>query len=369
MIACAKKSLDERGYGMASAPLMSGYQDIHKCLEEELSEFHGTDKTIVYPSGYQANLGWFATMFGKGDVIISDQFNHASIIDGIKLCKADKKIYKHMNNKDLERKLQATQHYEKRCVVTEGVFSMDADIVDLKEVVRLCKKYKAVLFLDDCHGVGVIGKTGRGTPEYNDVPMSEIDAYIATMGKGLSGGGGGYITGSYPIITWLKQRSRTYIFSNALPPTTASCSREAIRILIANPNWFDEHKEKAHRFRNGMRKEGFEIMGNDDCPICPVFVKDELLCREVELELLRRGIYTIAVGCPVMEIGTARIRVIITMGHTDAMIDKAIKTFKAVADDLGYWEQFNTYDQRMKSKLVRYKIVSWLKGWFVPQDV
>jgi glycine C-acetyltransferase len=198
--------------------------------------------------------------------------------------------------------------------------------------------------------------------------MSDIDAYIATMGKGLSGGGGGYITGSYPVITWLKQRSRTYIFSNALPPTTASCAREALRIFAKRPGMFDEHKEKAHRFRDGMRKVGFEIMGNDDCPICPVFTKDELLARELELALLKRGIYTIAVGYPVMEIGTARIRVIITMGHTDAMIDKAIKIFKATADDIGYWDKFNNYDANMKAKLRRYTVVNWLKSWFVPQD-
>jgi len=238
MIECAKKTLEERGYGMASAPLMCGQQDIHRLLEKELAEFHGTDKAVLYPSGYQANLGFFATMFGPDDVIISDQFNHASIIDGIKLCKASKRVFKHMNYKHLEKILKETQDFGKRCVVTEGVFSMDADIIDLKTVVKLCKKYNAVLFLDDCHGVGIIGKTGRGTPEHCGVPMSDIDAYIATMGKGLSGGGGGYITGSHGVITWLKQRSRTYIFSNAICPPIINCARLAIKYLSENPQLF-----------------------------------------------------------------------------------------------------------------------------------
>ena len=256
-------------------------------------------------------------MFTSDDIIISDQLNHASIIDGIKLCKAKKVIYKHMNFKHLEQILKASMHYDKRCIVTEGVFSMDADIVDLKSIVKLAKKYNAIIFLDDCHGVGVVGKTGRGTPEYCGVPMSDVDAYVATMGKGLSGGGGGYITGSYGVVTWIKQRSRTYIFSNALCPVIVNCARKAIEILSEHPNILEEHRAKGMRFRTGMRKNGFTIMGNDDCPICPVLIKDELWCRKIELELLQRGVYVIAVGYPVTALGTARMRIIIQSGHTN----------------------------------------------------
>jgi glycine C-acetyltransferase len=344
MIECAKKTLDERGYGMASAPLMCGQQDIHKALEEELAAFHGTEKAVIFPSGYQANLGFFATMFTSEDIIISDQYNHASIVDGIKLCKAKKTIYRHHNLKDLEKKLKASQNFRQRCVVTEGVFSMEATIVDLKPIVALCKKYKAVLYLDDCHGVAVIGKNGRGTPDYRGVPMSDIDAYIATMGKGLSGGGGGYITGSYGVVTWLKQRSRTYIFSNAICPPIINCARLAIKMFMNNPGLFEEHRLKSIRFREGCEKAGFVVMGNRDCAICPVVIRDELMCRAIELELLQRGIYVIAVGYPVTDLGTARMRCIITVGHTNEMIDKAVRLIKEVATEKGFFEMIKTYD-------------------------
>ena len=353
MIECAKKTLDERGFGMASAPLMSGQQDLHKLLEQDLSDFHGTDKTVIFPSGYHANLGWFATLFNQKDVIISDQLNHASIIDGIKLSKCDKVVYKHLDNDSLEEKLKETQGYRRRCVVTEGVFSMDADIVDLKRIVKLCKKYNAVLFLDDCHGVAIIGKSGRGTPEYCGVPMEDIDGYIATMGKGLSGGGGGYITGSYPIMIYLKQRCRTYIFSNALPPTTVNGAREALRIFNRRPGMFEEHRQKAHKFRSLMRGYGFEILGNDDCPICPVFLKDEIIARKIELELLGKGVYTILVAYPVIQRAKARMRCIITMGHTDEMIEKAAKAFKEVADENNYWEYIKVWEAKQKQKSIK----------------
>ena len=246
---------------------------------------------------------------------------------------------------------------------------MDADIVDLKEVVRLGKKYKAVIFLDDCHGAGILGKTGRGTPEYRGVDIKDIDAYVSTMGKGLSGGGGGYLAGSNALITWIKQRSRTYIFSNALSPLIVNCARLAIKILSEDPTICERRIKMAKRFRKGMRAEGFTILGDDDCSICPVLLKDAYMGRKIELMLLDKGIYTIGIGYPVVAVGTARMRIIITSKHTEEQIDGLVKAYADICQEVNYWEYMKGNKELLQRNLRNYAIKEWLKSWFVPRDM
>lgn len=336
--------METRGFGVASAPLMCGYTDIHKELEDELTSFHGTDATVLYPSGYHANLGFFHACFGSGDLIISDSKNHASIVDGIRLSKAKKSIYKHIDFDHLESILQDAQgSYGYICVVTEGVYSMDADIIDLKRVVELCNEYNAILYLDDCHGSGVIGKTGRGTPEYCGVDINEIPVYTSTIGKGISGSGGGYTTGRADMINWLKHRSRTFIYSNSLAAPNVAVAVKAIKILKESPEIFETLVNHAHRFRKGMKKNGFEIYGDDDCAICPIKIHDSKWAKDFETILGKRGIYVIAVGWPAGNIGEARIRIILSYLHSNEQIDRLIKEFKEVADEMNFFEKYANY--------------------------
>jgi len=274
IVEAAMKIMKTHGYGMSSAPLMCGFQNIHKELERKLSEFHGTEDCILYPSGYHTNVGVFQACFGSQDAIFSDAENHASIIDGIRLSKAKRFVYKHLDTDQLEEQLKNAQDYRFRCIVTEGVFSMEADILDLPKYIELAKKYNAMIYLDECHSSGVLGKTGRGCVEHHGVDINDIHMLSGTLGKAIGGGGGGYTTGRKEIIDYLRQTSRTFIFSNSLCSPIIGASLRALEIFEEDYGLFERIRENGRRFRRGMRANGFYIYGSDDCPICPVFAKE-----------------------------------------------------------------------------------------------
>jgi len=347
IIAAAKRTLDTHGYGLSSAPLMCGFQNIHQQLERELAEFHGTEDTLLYPSGYHTNVGFFAACFGSEDAIFSDEYNHASIIDGVRLCKAKKFVYNHLDLDHLEEQLKSAQDYRFRCIVTEGIFSMDGDILELPKYVALAKKYNAIFYLDECHATGVIGVTGRGSPEYWGIDPSEIDLISSTLGKAIGGGGGGYTTGKKAMIEYLRQTSKTFIFSNSLCSPIIGASLEALKIFREDVSIFEKIRTKGLRFRKGMQAIGFKIYGDDDCPICPVSVRDEHFAKYFEVELLRKGFYTIGLGFPLFAQGLSRLRIIVTAKHTNEQIDSLIQAFKEVAESCNFWKNMETYDQRV----------------------
>ncbi|CAI2360331.1 unnamed protein product [Moneuplotes crassus] len=352
IIAAAKRTLDTHGYGLSSAPLMCGFQDIHQQLERELSEFHGTDDTLLYPSGYHTNVGLFAACFGEEDAIFSDALNHASIIDGIKLSKAKRFVFRHLDLDHLEEQLKAASDYRFKCIVTEGIFSMDGDILELPKYVALAKKYGAVFYLDECHATGVIGKTGKGTVEYWGMDPSDVDLISSTLGKAISGGGGGYTTGKKNMISYLRQCSKTFIFSNSLCSPIIGASLETLKIFREDPGIFERIKEKGLRFRKGIKAAGFDVYGDDDCPICPVSVTDEHFARHFEVELFKRGYYTIGLGFPIFDQGLARLRIIVTATHTNEQIDGLIEAFKEVAKECNFWENLRGYRQKVEDGLV-----------------
>lgn len=361
IIAAAKRTLDTHGYGLSSAPLMCGFQDIHQKLERELTKFHGTEDTLLYPSGYHTNVGLFAACFGPEDAIFSDENNHSSIIDGVKLCKAKKFVYNHLDLEDLEEKLKSAQDYRFRCIVTEGIFSMDGDILELPKYIELARKYNAIFYLDECHATGVIGKTGRGTFEHWNIDPSEIDILSSTLGKAISGGGGGYTTGKKYIVEYLRQTSKTFIFSNSLCSPIIGASLEALQIFNEDPGIFERIKTKGLRFREGMNKAGFEIYGDRDCPICPVSVRDEHLAKFFEVQLFKKGYYTIGLGFPLFPQGMSRLRIIITAKHTYEQIDGLIQAFVEVAESCNFWENMKTYDEKVAAG----KVIGnpdWWKG-------
>jgi glycine C-acetyltransferase len=264
IVEAAIATLKTHGYGMSSAPLMCGFQDIHKKLEQKLSEFHSQEDTLLYPSGYHTNVGVFAACFNKEDAIFSDAENHASIIDGIRLSKAKKYVYKHLDIDHLESQLKEAQDYRFRCIVTEGVFSMEADILNLPKYIALAKKYNAIIYLDECHSIGVLGKTGRGCIEHWGVDPNDICMLSSTLGKAIGGGGGGYTTGKKPIIEFLRQCSRTFVFSNSLCSPIIGASLRALEIFAEEPEIFTRLQSNGLRFRQGMKRNGFYVYGSDD---------------------------------------------------------------------------------------------------------
>lgn len=352
IIEAAKKTLDTHGYGLSSAPLMCGFQDIHQKLERELAAFHGTEDTLLYPSGYHTNVGFFAACFGPEDAIFSDEFNHSSIIDGVKLSKAKKFVYNHLDLEMLEEQLKNAQDYRFRCIVTEGIFSMDGDILDLPKYVALAKKYNAIFYLDECHATGVIGKTGRGSVEYWGLKPEDIDLISSTLGKAISGGGGGYTTGRKYMIEYLRQTSKTFIFSNSLCSPIIGASLEALRIFNEDPGIFERIRTKGLRFRRGMQAQGFFVYGDEDCPICPVQVKDEHFAKHFEVQLFKKGYYTIGLGFPLFPQGQSRLRIIVTAKHTNEQVDGLIQAFKEVADEANYWEVMKNYEDKVNQGLV-----------------
>ena len=328
----SKKALDQNGFGMASVRFICGTQDIHKKLEKRISDFFGTDDTILYTSCFDANGGLFETLLGQEDAIISDSLNHASIIDGIRLCKAKRLRYKNNDMNDLELKLIECQDSRIRLIATDGVFSMDGYIAKLDKITELAKKYDAMVMVDDSHATGFIGKTGRGSAEHCGV-MNKIDIWTSTLGKALGGASGGFTTGRQEIIDLLRQRSRPYIFSNTVAPSIVAASIKVFDILSSNTDLRDKLENNTIYFRSKMTSAGFDIKEGVH-PIVPIMLYDAVLAQQMAAMLLDEGIYVIGFFFPVVPKGEARIRVQISAGMEKADIDQAIKSFTKIGKKL-----------------------------------
>ncbi|KAH0539475.1 2-amino-3-ketobutyrate coenzyme A ligase, mitochondrial [Cotesia glomerata] len=332
LITAAKEALDKYGAGLSSVRFICGTQDIHRQLEAKIAEFHGREDAIAYASCFDANAGLFEILLKPEDAVISDELNHASIIDGIRLCKAQKFRYQHRNLVDLEAKLQETQSARLRLIVTDGVFSMDGNFAPLPEIINLANKYDAITFVDDCHATGFIGKTGRGTEEYFNL-LGKVDIINSTLGKALGGAAGGYTTGSKKLIDLLRQRSRPYLFSNALPPPVAAIGIKALDLVMNNPSLMSRVEENTQRFRKAMKSAGFTING-DNHPIAPVMLGDAKLASTFADKMLERGIYVIGFSYPVVPKGKARIRVQLSAVHTPEDIDRTVNAFVEIGKEL-----------------------------------
>jgi glycine C-acetyltransferase len=328
VIKAAHHALDHYGFGLASVRFICGTQTIHKELELEISRFMSTEDTILYSSCFDANGGLFETILGPEDAVISDALNHASIIDGIRLCKAERHRYQHGDMADLEQKLKDTQSRRTRLVATDGVFSMDGDHAKLDRICDLAEKYEAMVMIDDCHATGFTGKTGRGTPEHFGV-MGRVDIITSTLGKALGGASGGFTTGKKQIIDLLRQRSRPYLFSNTLAPVIAGASIAVLRMLEASTERRDVLERNTRYFREKIAGLGFEIRG-DDHPIVPVMIGDARKAAEMADDLLNEGIYVIGFSYPVVPKGQARIRTQMSAAHSHADLDHAIAAFEKV---------------------------------------
>jgi glycine C-acetyltransferase len=333
LIAAAKRGLDEYGLGLASVRFICGTQDIHKQLENIISQFHHTEDTILYSSCFDANGGLFETLLGPEDAVISDQLNHASIIDGVRLCKAKRYRYKNNDMAELERCLQEAQGAKRRLITTDGVFSMDGFIAKLDEVVALAEKYDAMIHVDDCHATGFVGATGRGTSEHCGV-LGKIDLITSTLGKALGGASGGFTTGRSELIALLRQRSRPYLFSNTLAPPLVTAAIKVFEMLTASTELRDRIEENTVHFRAGMEKAGLEILPGTH-PIVPVMVYNAKLAADMADALLEEGIYVIGFSYPVVPKDQARIRVQVSAGHTKDDLDKAIAAFAKVGREMG----------------------------------
>lgn len=333
VIEAAKKAIDSHGYGMSSVRFICGTQDIHKQLEQKISEFLGTEDTILYAAAFDANGGVFEPLFDEQDAIISDALNHASIIDGVRLCKAQRYRYNNNDMADLEQKLIETQNLRHRIVVTDGVFSMDGTIAQLDKIVALAEKYKALIMVDECHASGFIGKTGRGTHEHCGV-MGKIDIITGTLGKALGGASGGFTSGKKEIIDLLRQRSRPYLFSNTLAPSIVGASIAVFDMLSETTELRDKLEVNTKYFREQMTNAGFDIKPGVH-PICPIMLYDAKLAQDFAEQLLAEGIYVIGFYFPVVAKGLARIRVQISAGHERHHLDKAIAAFTKVGKNLG----------------------------------
>ena len=333
VIKAAHAAIDSHGFGMSSVRFICGTQDLHKELEGKISTFFGTDDTILYSSCFDANGGLFETLLGEEDAIISDALNHASIIDGIRLCKAERHRYANGNLEELEEALKKTQGKRLRMVATDGVFSMDGYLAKLDEICDLAEKYKAMVMVDDSHASGFIGKTGRGTPEHFGV-QKRIDVMTSTLGKALGGASGGFTTGKKEIVALLRQRSRPYLFSNSIPPAIAGASIAVLDLLSSTTALRDKLMANAARFRAGVEKAGFTVKAGET-PIVPVMLGDARLAAELAKGLLDEGIYVIGFSFPVVPKGEARIRVQLSAEHSDAQIDQATAAFATVGKRLG----------------------------------
>jgi glycine C-acetyltransferase len=331
VIEAAKVALDRWGFGLASVRFICGTQEIHKELEMALSRFHQTDDTILYGSCFDANGGLFETLISNEDAVISDELNHASIIDGIRLCKAQRYRYRHNDMNDLEGKLLQARGARFRLIATDGVFSMDGTIAKLKEICDLAEKYDAMVMVDECHAAGFLGKTGRGTPEYHGV-MGRVDIITGTLGKALGGGSGGYTTGRKPIVDLLRQRSRPYLFSNSLTPSAVAASLKAIEIASRSTELRDRLEENTRSFRTGLTENGLATRPGNH-PIVPVMIGDAALSQKVADRLLTLGVYVIGFFYPVVPQGTARIRTQVSAAHTNADLEFAVKRFAEVREE------------------------------------
>jgi glycine C-acetyltransferase len=333
VIAAAHKALDEFGYGMASVRFICGTQTIHKELEERISRFLGTEDTILYPSCFDANGGLFETLLDDEDAVISDSLNHASIIDGIRLSKAQRFRYRNNDMDDLEANLKKAKDCRTRLIVTDGVFSMDGIIANLGAITGLAERYDALTMIDDCHATGFLGETGRGTHEYRRV-MGRIDIITGTLGKALGGATGGFTSGRKEIVAWLRQRSRPYLFSNSIAPAVAAASLAVLDLVERDPSLRNRLHEHAAHFRAGLEKLGFELRPGEH-PIIPVMLGDARLATDMANRLLEHGVYVIGFSYPVVPEGQARIRTQMSAGLTHEQLDRAIDAFAAVGRELG----------------------------------
>ncbi|HAX93001.1 MAG TPA: glycine C-acetyltransferase [Bacteroidales bacterium] len=333
IVKAAQDIMNEWGFGLSSVRFICGTQQIHKELEQKVSEFLGTEDTILYCAAFDANGGVFEPLLGDDSAIISDELNHASIIDGVRLCKAQRFRYKHSNMEELEKCLQEAQSLKYRIVVTDGVFSMDGDIARLPEIVSLCEKYDALVMVDDSHATGYIGSTGRGTAEHYGL-MGKIDIITTTFGKAMGGGNGGCTSGRKEIIEMLRQRSRPYLFSNTLAPATVGATLKAIEMLSGSSTLPNKVMLNANRFRSQMEAAGFDLVKGDTA-IVPVMIYDEPMAIRFADELLKEGVYVIGFVFPVVPRGKARIRVQLSAAHTFDQIDKTVASFIKVGKNLG----------------------------------
>lgn len=333
VLAAAKQAIDTHGYGMSSVRFICGTQDIHKALEQKLSTFLGTEDTILYAAAFDANGGVFEPLFNEQDAIISDELNHASIIDGIRLCKAERHRYLHNNMADLEEKLKASAHNRHRIIVTDGAFSMDGTIAQLDKICDLADKYKALVMIDESHCSGFMGKTGRGTHEQCGV-MNRIDIITGTLGKALGGASGGFTSGKKEIIEMLRQRSRPYLFSNTVAPSVVGASIAVLDLLSETTELRDKLERNTMYFREKMTAAGFDIKAGVH-PIVPVMLYDAKLAQTYAARMLEEGIYVIGFYYPVVAKDKARIRVQISAGHEMHHLDKAIAAFTKVGKELG----------------------------------
>ena len=332
IISAAKQALDDHGFGMASVRFICGTQDLHKELESKISTFFGTDDTILYTSCFDANGGLFETILGPEDAIISDALNHASIIDGVRLCKAQRYRYANSDMVDLEEKLKESQGSRLRMIATDGVFSMDGHIAKLDKITFLAEKYDAMVMVDDSHATGFIGKTGRGSAEHCGV-MHKIDIFTSTLGKALGGASGGFTTGRKEIINLLRQRSRPYLFSNTVAPAIAAAGSKVLEMLSATTELRDKLEENTTYFRTKMSETGFDILDGIH-PIVPIMLYDAVLAQNMAAEMLNEGIYVIGFYFPVVPKGQARIRVQISAAMEKDHLDKAVTAFTKVGKKL-----------------------------------
>ena len=332
VVQAAKDTLDSHGFGMSSVRFICGTQDIHKTLEQKIAEFYGTEDTILYAAAFDANGGVFEPLFSEEDAIISDELNHASIIDGIRLCKAQRYRYKHSDMADLEEQLIKAQNQRHRIIVTDGVFSMDGDSAKMDQICDLADKYDALVMTDECHSAGFMGKTGRGIPELCGV-MDRVDIVTGTLGKALGGAMGGYTTGKKEIIEMLRQRSRPYLFSNSLSPAIVGASIKVFEILSSNTTLRDKLEENTTYFKQQIIAAGFDIKAGNS-PIVPIMLYDAALSQQFANELLEEGVYAIGFFFPVVAKGQARIRTQISAAHSKEDLDKAIAAFIKVGRNL-----------------------------------
>ncbi len=332
VIEASKDALDTHGFGMSSVRFICGTQDIHKELERKIAEFYHTEDTILYAAAFDANGGLFEPLFGPEDAIISDELNHASIIDGVRLCKANRYRYKHSDMQDLEKQLIAAQSDRHRIIVTDGVFSMDGDIAKMNEICDLADKYDALVMTDECHSAGFIGKTGRGVPEYHGV-MDRVDIITGTLGKALGGAMGGYTTGKKEIIEMLRQRSRPYLFSNSLAPSIVGAAIKVFEILSSSTELRDKLESNTAYFKEKIIEAGFDVKEGDS-PIVPIMLYDASLSQRFADLLLKEGVYAIGFFYPVVPKGKARIRTQISAAHEKHHLDKAIAAFIKVGKEL-----------------------------------
>ena len=329
----AQKALEKYGYGMSSVRFICGTQSVHKTLEDKISHFLGMEDTILYSSCFDANGGLFETILGAEDAVISDALNHASIIDGVRLCKANRFRYNNNDMDDLKAKLEEAKNCRVKLIATDGVFSMDGIVANLRGICELAEQYDALVMVDDSHAVGFMGENGRGTHEYNHV-MNKVDIIMGTLGKALGGASGGYTSGRKEMIAWLRQRSRPYLFSNTLAPVIAATSVKVLDMLEANHHLIKKVHTNSAYFRQGMEKLGFKLVPGDH-PIIPVMLGDAKLASKMADEMLKEGVYVVGFSYPVVPQNKARIRTQMSAGHDKAHLDKAISAFEMVGKKLG----------------------------------